>query len=82
MPPDLIILAGESNMAGRGELGGGDPAPDPRVRVLLQPEGGIKMDPPARATRPMLETAADPLHADKPEKAGVGLGLSFAHQLI
>lgn len=59
---DMYVLAGQSNMAGRGAISDGDRPPHPRVWVL----GGDLRWGPAR----------DPLHRDGPD-AGVGPGLSF-----
>lgn len=66
-PKLLFLLAGQSNMAGRGPL-----------------ETSSARAPVAAAwcfsqrTHTWEPSAADPLHSDKPEKAGVGPGLSFA----
>jgi len=62
----LFLLAGQSNMAGRGILSD-PPEPDPDILML---------------TRDRTWTVArDPVHFDKPEGAGVGPGLSFARWL-
>jgi len=58
----LFLLAGQSNMAGRGEVGDEDRAVHPRVFSLSQSGEWIP--------------AVDPVHFDK-EIAGVGLGRSF-----
>ena len=60
---DLYLLAGQSNMAGRGRLAPQDQRGDERV-VALTPDGRWRI-------------AVEPLHADKPEVAGVGPGRSF-----
>lgn len=62
----LFLLAGQSNMAGRGKIDKNDNKPHPRV-VMLTKNGDWK-------------PAVDPLHFDKPV-AGVGLGRSFANLL-
>ena len=59
----LFLLAGQSNMAGRGKVADEDRRPHPRV-LALGKDG--KWHP-----------AIDPLHWDK-SSAGVGLGKSFA----
>lgn len=59
----LIVLAGQSNMAGRGRVTDQDRKPHARVLMLNK----------QRQWAP----AADPLHFDKPQ-AGVGLGRTFA----
>ncbi|HEY5551357.1 MAG TPA: sialate O-acetylesterase [Opitutaceae bacterium] len=59
----IFLLAGQSNMAGRGDVGPQDTAPIPRVLALGK-------DAEWRA-------AVDPIHLDKPV-AGVGLARSFA----
>lgn len=60
----LFILAGQSNMAGRGVVEEQDLEIHPRVFAFTQ-EG-------------QWEPAVDPLHFDKPKAVGVGLGKSFA----
>lgn len=59
----LIVLAGQSNMAGRGKVAGEDREPHPRV-LVLDKQGRWK-------------PAVDPLHFDKPGVVGVGLGKTF-----
>lgn len=63
-PPtlDLFLLAGQSNMAGRGEVSDADRTPHPRVWMFDR----------QRAWQP----AVDPMHFDKPI-AAVGPGRSF-----
>ena len=67
---NLFVLAGQSNMAGRAALPSDIEASDPAIRCFTQCAGSEAWTP-----------AADPLHADKPEKAGVGPGLPFAREL-
>jgi len=59
----LYILAGQSNMAGRGKVEQQDMQVHPRVYVLNQ---GDEWEP-----------AKDPLHFDKPGIVGTGPGLAF-----
>lgn len=60
----LFLLAGQSNMAGRGEI---DPEQDPsNPRILSLDANGEWV------------TAMEPLHFDKPKMVGVGLGKTFA----
>ena len=59
----LYILAGQSNMAGRGKVSEEDRTPHPRVLMLTR---DLRWTP-----------ASDPLHFDKPGIAGVGLGKTF-----
>jgi hypothetical protein len=59
----LFLLVGQSNMAGRGKLEAQDKVPHPRVFVLSKDLAWVP--------------AVDPLHWDKPERIGVGLGLTF-----
>lgn len=66
-PISMFLLAGQSNMAGRGEVPP-DFEDDPRIRVIAA-DGTWKI-------------AKHPLHADKPEKAGVGPGISFAKSIV
>ncbi len=67
LPPkenfQLFLLAGQSNMAGRGKLDEGARKPVPRVFALNE-----KLE---------WQPAVDPLHWDKPS-AGVGIGKTFA----
>jgi len=58
----LYVLAGQSNMAGRGKVQAEDNEPHPRV-FMLDKDG-------------QWQPAVDPLHFDKPG-AGVGPGLAF-----
>ncbi|HEX6927245.1 MAG TPA: sialate O-acetylesterase [Longimicrobiaceae bacterium] len=66
-PMHLFLLAGQSNMAGRGEVKAKDRATHPRIWMLDQ--------------RGAWVPAAEPLHFDKPV-AGVGPGLAFARVLV
>jgi len=59
----LYILAGQSNMAGRGKVIEQDNKTHPRVYVLNKDKE--------------WELAKDPLHFDKPGIVGVGPGLAF-----
>jgi len=66
-PINIFLLMGQSNMAGRG-----DPQTVVPIRhpdVLMFRDGG-------------WQTAEEPLHTDKPEIAGVGLGMSFATEVL
>ena len=59
----LFLLVGQSNMAGRGQVEAGDRTPHPRVLVLNQELAWVP--------------AVDPLHFDKPQRIGTGLGKTF-----
>ncbi len=63
----VFLLAGQSNMAGRGDLAEADPEINPRV-LMLAKDGSWK-------------PALDPVHYDK-KIAGVGLARSFAAALV
>jgi hypothetical protein len=63
----LFLLAGQSNMAGRGEVEARDKAPLPEVLALDASGNWV--------------SARDPLHWDKPS-AGVGLARSFAVEYL
>jgi hypothetical protein len=63
----IFLLAGQSNMAGRGEVEAQDRTPHPRIWML---DRNLDWVP-----------AADPIHFDKPI-AGVGPGLTFARALV
>jgi hypothetical protein len=65
---DLFLLIGQSNMAGRGAVEEQDRKVIPGVFVFTK---SMEWAP-----------AIDPLHFDKPTIAGVGLGRSFAQQLV
>ena len=67
LPMEIFLLIGQSNMAGRGPL---DAVPDlSHPRIQMYRDG-------------RWVAAAEPLHRDKPEIAGVGLGMSFARRLL
>jgi hypothetical protein len=59
----VFLLVGQSNMAGRGKVEPEDQKPHPRVWSLDK--------------RGRWVPAVDPLHFDKPNVAGVGLGTTF-----
>lgn len=62
----LFLLAGQSNMAGRGRVTEEDTLPHPRVLALNKQNQWVP--------------AVDPIHFDKPV-AGVGIGRTFAMRL-
>lgn len=59
----LFLLIGQSNMAGRGHIEPPDKVPHPRVFMLTQDLTWVP--------------AVDPVHFDKPERIGTGLGKPF-----
>ncbi len=63
----LYLLAGQSNMAGRGTVEDADKRPHARVLVLDQ--------------NGQWKPAVEPLHWDKPT-AGVGPGLAFGREIV
>lgn len=63
----LFVLAGQSNMAGRGPVEAIDSTPHPRVFALKQ-DGS-------------WGPAAEPLHWDKPDIAAVGPGYAFGRAM-
>ncbi len=63
----IFLLIGQSNMAGRGPIEPQDREPIPRVLMLNK---GREWVP-----------AVDPMHFDKPEVIGAGIGRSFARLL-
>ena len=63
----IFLLAGQSNMAGRGELADIDRTSHPRVFVLDKSDEWV--------------IATEPLHFDKPEVRGTGPGLAFAKEI-
>ncbi|MBV6432034.1 MAG: Carbohydrate acetyl esterase/feruloyl esterase [Bryobacteraceae bacterium] len=64
----LFLLIGQSNMAGRGQVEAADKQPIPGVFMLTKDMRWVP--------------AVDPLHFDKPDIAGVGIGRSFAKVLV
>jgi len=63
----LFLLAGQSNMAGRGEVSEDDRTPVPRVLMLNKENQWVP--------------AVDPLHYDRPKTIGTGLGKSFGIEI-
>lgn len=63
----IFLLIGQSNMAGRGAIEAQDQTPHPRVFVLTKDLAWVP--------------AVDPLHFDKPERIGTGLGKTFGIEL-
>ncbi|WP_077923116.1 sialate O-acetylesterase [Spirosoma sp. 209] len=59
----LYVLAGQSNMAGRGKVDTLDKTPHPRVWMLNKANQWVP--------------ATEPMHFDKPAVVGVGPGLAF-----
>ena len=64
----VVILAGQSNMAGRGQVSPADTLPHPRILAL-----GAEMK--------WLQ-AKEPLHFYEPENTGLDCGMSFAREVI
>lgn len=64
MPLQLFLLVGQSNMAGRGAVTDADRQPYPSVFVLNKEN--------------TWASQGEPIHFDKPELVGVGLGFTFA----
>ncbi len=67
-PVDVFLLAGQSNMAGRGVVSEADRQPIAGVYAFTK-EG--KWAP-----------AVDPIHYDRPDRTGVGLARGFARTLV
>jgi hypothetical protein len=61
-----FLLIGQSNMAGRGRLSEVEPIENSQIFMFR--EGN-------------WVTAQEPIHTDKPDLAGIGLGMSFADEL-
>jgi hypothetical protein len=66
-PLHIFVLAGQSNMSGRGSVGDIDRTPHPRVFALNANDEWV--------------IAIDPVHFDKPARVGVGPGLAFAKEI-
>ena len=64
---ELFLLIGQSNMAGRGVIEEQDKLPHPRVFTLTKEE--------------TWAPAVEPIHFDRPDRLGTGLGRSFAKTL-
>lgn len=64
----LFLLIGQSNMAGRGKVEPQDQVENPRILMLTK---DLKWVP-----------AKDPVHFDKPDKAGVGPCSEFAREVF
>lgn len=70
-PPDsmkLVLLIGQSNMAGRGVVEPQDQIPNPRIFMLNKELQWVP--------------ATDPVHFDRPNLVGVGLCSEFARTLV
>jgi hypothetical protein len=61
-----FLLIGQSNMAGRGRLGEVEPIQNNEIFMFRDNKWVI---------------AKEPIHTDKPDLAGIGLGMSFAEEL-
>ena len=90
MPRLVFLLCGQSNMAGRGKMEHpcvptpGITAFSHNAHSLLRadsPTSFISGSPPPDRFD-SWGPATDPLHADRPEKAGVGPGLPFARSVL
>lgn len=66
-PMHIFVLAGQSNMAGRGEVEEIDRTPHPRVFALNENDEWV--------------VATEPVHFDKPKVRGTGPGLAFAREI-
>ncbi len=64
----VFILAGQSNMAGRGQVEPQDTVPDKRIMTIN--------------SKGQLILAKEPLHFQEPGNAGLDCGLSFARTMI
>ncbi|MEL6104713.1 MAG: sialate O-acetylesterase [Planctomycetota bacterium] len=64
----LFLLAGQSNMAGRGKIDAAQNKPHDRILMLNKAGDWVP--------------ATDPLHFDKPGIVGVGLARTFAQTLV
>ena len=64
---ELFLLIGQSNMAGRGVIEEQDRVPFPRVFTLTKEETWVP--------------AVEPIHFDRPDRLGTGLGRSFGRVL-
>jgi hypothetical protein len=64
---NIFLLTGQSNMAGRGLVDAVEPIRHPDILMLRE----------GRWTE-----ATEPLHEDRPGRAGIGIAMSFAQQLL
>lgn len=67
-PLDIFLLIGQSNMAGRGEIDAVDREKIPGVLQFNQAG--------------QWEISRDPVHFDRPDRTGTGLGRSFGFTLL
>lgn len=67
-PVEIFLLIGQSNMAGRGVVSDADRSPLAGVFAFSKEKKWVP--------------AVDPIHFDRPDRTGVGLGRSFATTLI
>ena len=65
--PRVFLLIGQSNMAGRGIIDEVPAIDDPNILMFRDGE---------------WVTAHEPLHTDKPERTGIGIGMSFAQEIL
>jgi hypothetical protein len=63
-----FLMAGQSNMAGRGTVEPSDTIPDPRILTIDQ--------------KNQIVVAKEPLHYYEPTRTGLDCGLSFARTLL
>ena len=63
----VFLLIGQSNMAGRGVIDEVAAIDDPDI--LMFRDG-------------RWVTAREPLHTDKPDRTGIGIGMSFAQEIL
>ncbi|HWA36115.1 MAG TPA: sialate O-acetylesterase [Cyclobacteriaceae bacterium] len=64
----VFLMAGQSNMAGRGVVEPADTVPDPRILTINKNDE--------------IVLAKEPLHYYEPERTGLDCGLSFARMLL
>lgn len=67
IPTDIYLLIGQSNMAGRGRLHEVSHIQHSHIHMFRD---GSWLP------------AVEPIHTDKPDVAGIGLCMSFAHELV
>ena len=78
----VFLLAGQSNMAGRGPLADAPPPPPPATAATDERITAFSQRGNGTTAPEAWSTAAEPLHADKPDKVGVGPGVAFARALL
>lgn len=77
--PEVFLLMGQSNMAGRGVIEMGDDEPVDDVYVL---DGQCRLDDLEPVQPIRWRAGAHPLHLNEPQKNQFGMGMDFARRYL